>query len=414
LSTEKRIGQYEENVKKIKNEIDIFRSQRLQVQNNLDGAPPAAQFSDYATKDELDTARADNTKDVEGVLGVIEAECEKLRNAAQTTEKQLEQLMTQFSSIKENGKDLNGQLEATVNELKQEGHNTKGELAQVTKELDVVKTSTKDILAQLVDFRTSYMQKLEGKISTDVVHLAKNSAEHEARLEGLAMAVQHCDERLSQWSTKDYYDKVVNRLSQLNPNWFATCTKVTQLSDQVAGLNVKLASMSQSFTTNFSSVSKTVQLLKDHQEKINITAAIPPIVPSNVNGHPPGSFDEISEKLEFFKSEIKDLNARLEADTNMHDKHANDLQEWAGLVEVKVREAIETVARLEDEIRAMQSGELRNHGPAPETGLEPETEPGHHLQPGHQVQIGIEDRWKAVSVSTSAREEPRTSQDLDL
>ncbi|KAI5852236.1 hypothetical protein BZA05DRAFT_39447 [Tricharina praecox] len=118
-------------------------------------------------------------------------------------------------------------------------HKANADIAKLLAELEGL---TSKMTAEVSKLRTEFTSSLT-KVAEDVQSLGGMSGREIGlfrdlllregrRIEGLEVAVRHCDDRLSLWSTNDYYEKVANLLIARSPSWFNTAQQVQYLTQQ--------------------------------------------------------------------------------------------------------------------------------------------------------------------------------------
>jgi len=109
------------------------------------------------------------------------------------------------------------------------------DIAKQTDRLDRLMSKTAEEVRNLHNEHTNDVAKTSGTIaaSNQEIELLKDQLVRvRNRVGGLEVAVRHCDDRLSNWSTNDFYEKVVNLLVARQPSWFDTCFQVRYLTVQ--------------------------------------------------------------------------------------------------------------------------------------------------------------------------------------
>ncbi|KAF8245815.1 hypothetical protein K440DRAFT_387032 [Wilcoxina mikolae CBS 423.85] len=193
-----RVDQYEEDVKKatsalstVSTELVTYKSQQEQLQQQLNSVQASNELlppGDYVTKEMLDGDITVLKQYVERAMEDISEECSNGTIAATRADESITKLTTDLEAVK----------------------------LQNSTTTQAITGLRKECIAQIANLNTSRLQ-LEQGFGADIENIRRVIGQQENRIEGLLMAVKHCDERLSDWSTKEFYEKVVGLLMQRIP-----------------------------------------------------------------------------------------------------------------------------------------------------------------------------------------------------
>ena len=231
-------------------------------------------------------------------------------------------------------------------------HKTQADIAKLVAELEGLTSNT---MAEVLKLRNEYtgglmkagedMQALLGASGREIQAVKDLLVREGKRIEGLDVAIRHCDDRLSLWSTNDYYEKVANLLVARIPNWFNTAqqvqhltnndeihrTQLQKLAGQLQAINAQL----QNFSTQANRLSQSpgaasgMFTLGPARNPFTDSAAVSndangsiggsngangSILGSNgANGPPPIDFEQIKRDLEELKEKLQKLEESSEA-----------------------------------------------------------------------------------------------------
>jgi hypothetical protein len=112
---------------------------------------------------------------------------------------------------------------------------------QIKQDIESLRWSQLQLQNQSEELRGTIARK-EAEESVDIQNLKIMLNEFASRLEGLEMGIKHCDSRLSDWSTKDFYEKVVTILGHRNPNFLGQGLQIAKLDADLRKLAAVLRS----------------------------------------------------------------------------------------------------------------------------------------------------------------------------
>lgn len=120
---------------------------------------------------------------------------------------------------------------------------------QLTARVDALQTSTGHLTTRLSTTLTNL-----DTISTAVANCTSG-------LDGVRFAVNQCNDKFESWSTRDFYDRLVECLCQRNPNWFHTGAEVKAMKSRIVELS---SSFNQLRNENHAGLTRGNKNLEEH------------------------------------------------------------------------------------------------------------------------------------------------------
>jgi prefoldin subunit 5 len=290
---------------------------------------------------------------VEGAMNDMADECEKNSQATERVESNLTKLANDFGAFKF----------ATNNSLQNQANNTSGHL-------NTMHTTFREAI-----------EDLKGRLTG-----------LENRAEGLTIAVKHCDDKLSSWSTRDFYEHVANLLALRNPNWLATGSQIQNLTTQYQSISAQ----TQNLVQQHQALYKHVQTLVAQQRNSNSTTTR---INGSVNGNStpaseldngnalralpanvdPEAIAAITRQISALatsqrqaRAEVETLWKRLDEHMRHMDEHTrdfrqrmSDIREWTQGVSREMASQHEVTAAHKEEIAALRGHLRRQHSGSP-------------------------------------------------
>lgn len=153
------------------------------------------------------------------------------------------------------------------------------DLEALTIRTDAVNSALAAVKAEIFG-RLTAEDALRRSIEASTLHTFENLkravGNQEMRIEGLSIRTKQCDDKLTEWSTKDFYEKVADLLRQNNPSWFAMGAEIRNHGQQLHSQNLQL----QALSINYHNVISSVKGVMQHQQQARAAAAAAPAVPA--------------------------------------------------------------------------------------------------------------------------------------
>lgn len=311
----------------------------------------------------LDTFRSGAEKDTSDILEEIQGLDQKMETHVQTTNQKIHDLnvgmethtQTTTQMIHDFGQKTTNQVTGLITE--QETFHTRNQ----TK----VKEIEENLGRQFINLSTKFQNDFEG--------LRHKVAFVENHLEGHVLAITHQEQRMNSFTTKDFYERVVANLIQINPLLFNYTNQL-----QICNNEIK-------------AVRDTVQVLSNH---FNLAGRrIPTGTPSrpaildgslidpSVNGNAPSSelVITIVKDMELQGDQIQILDDRVTDHIETYVAKMRDIKEWTVSCTLRLADNTASVAALvEDLAKVKEYIDIQQgpHIPTAASGM---------------------DRWRAVS-----------------
>lgn len=319
----------------------------------------------------LDTFRSGAEKDTSDILEEIQGLDQKMETHVQTTDQKIQDLEVKMETHTQ----TTGQM---IHDLRQ---TTTSQITALATEQETLHTKTRvDIKEADENFERQYAS-LDTKFQNDIEKLQTKVACVENHLESHVLAITHQEQRMNSFTTKDFYERVVANLIQINPLLFNYTNQLQLCNGEIKSLKDTV----RVIATQFDSI----------RQRMSIISPRPAIhdgssMDSSANGNgrsdlssevPPSSLNAIFRDLELHSDQIKKLDQRISDHIETYVAKMNDIKEWTVSCTLRLAENTASAAHIMDDV-----GRLRAYLSAqgPESPHIPTAVPG----------VG---RWRVVS-----------------
>ncbi|KAG0641347.1 hypothetical protein HOY80DRAFT_1008559 [Tuber brumale] len=336
---------------------------------------------------------------------------ETIDNIRQSTENDTEIMMEQFTAIDAGLQENNfqtSQLSADLEECKATIKNGMGQdknasevqaiLGEHRTDINTLKAEFQNLIARQHDYasklhdldrNSTIMPKLSKEIEATQIKLAK----WENSLDGCLTAVTHLDQKMSAFTTKDFYERVVSSLVAINPLLFNTTGQLQHMLNE----NKKVSTTVQRLLVEHqqNQASEPTQQQQQHQplqgapdpsstnaEAANGTAKPGEAAPSEG----PGSLSRALEDIESHTQALEELTRRVDQHIETYNGKMSDIREWTIIATKKLQENSDTCSDMAREVNLIQAFLNSANESAPPAGS------------GQN-----QSQWRAVSASTAPR-----------
>ncbi|CAZ84961.1 unnamed protein product [Tuber melanosporum] len=346
---------------------------------------------------------------LEKQLKIQDETIDSIRQSAENdTEIMMEQFTTIDASIQEN-KFQTSQLSADLEEQKAVIRNGMGQdknasevqaiLGEHRTNINTLKAELQNLITRQHDY-ASKLHDLDRNFSTITPKLSKEIeatqtklAKWENSLDGCLTAVAHLDQKMSAFTTKDFYERVVSSLVAINPLLFNTTGQLQHMLNE----NKKVSTTVQRLLVEHqqNQASEPTQQQQQYQprqgapdpsstntEAANGTAKPGEAVPSEG----PGSLSQALKDIESHTRALEELTRRVDQHIETYNGKMSDIREWTIIATKKLQENSDTCGDMAREVNLIQAFLNSANESAPPAGS------------GQN-----QSQWRAVSASTAPR-----------
>lgn len=294
---------------------------------------------DYATK--ADILRLESQ--ILGQDGTIDT----LRNGAEADTEKILEVFANLDQKTQNHIQATGEKFQTLEQVTNE---------QITNLLAMQESIKKQYSVDLKgagDKFATHFANFHTKFATDVERLDARVGYVESQLEGHILAINHVDQRMNNFTTKDFYERVVQSLVAMNPLLFNYTTQLNNVANEMKAIK------------------ETVRILggqiKQAEQRFNQSPRLaiqegPNDGPSNgslksdrSSEGPSPSFNAVLRDLETHANDIKKLDQRITDHIEMYVTKMNDIKEWTVSATQRLQEVTDHGTTMEDDIKELQS-----------------------------------------------------------
>lgn len=281
-----------------------------------------------------------------------------------------QQIQMQDEAIDTIRKTMETDTEEILNQIQlieQKHHETS---TQGTESLTAFKTSAMFEQATL----RQALEEQKGHLARFHAHLERitgMATKSEKCLEGHRAAINHLDQRMNAFTTKEFYERVVQNLVAINPVLFNSTGQLQQFGSQLQILSAehkKVASALQNMLN-----------IQQHQRQNQPQTREVPSPTAESSGI--ARLNSIGQFVRKLESHIADLDTRLTEHIKVYNTKMSDIREWTRSATQQMADNSESATGIMDEVKRLRAflDTLRRSG-SPQSGAG-----------------GAADRWRAVS-----------------
>ncbi|CUS11537.1 unnamed protein product [Tuber aestivum] len=328
------------------------------------------------------TASSDDIARLEKQLKIQD---ETIDNIRQSTENDTEILMEQFTAIDtsiEENKQQTSRLSTNLEECKAMVRNGMGQdkstseaqaiqeiqaiLGEYRTDINTLKVEFQKFIVRQHDY-ASKLHELDKTSSTVTPKLSKEIEATQARLakwenslDGCLTAVAHLDQRMSAFTTKDFYERVVSSLVSINPLLFNTTNQLQHMLNE----NKKASTTVQRLLVEYQQRQANESAQQQHQppqgapdppstnaEAANGAANHGEAAPSEG----PGSLSQALQDIESHTQALEALARRVDQHVEAYSGRMSDIREWTVSATKRLQENSDTCGDLTREIKMIQN-----------------------------------------------------------
>lgn len=321
----------------------------------------------------LDTFRSGAEKDTSDILEEIQGLDQRMETHVQTTDQKIHDLDVRMETHTQ----TTGQM---IHDL---GQKATGQITALATEQETLHTKTRADIKEIDDNFGRHYASFDTKFQNDVERLQKKVAHVENHLESHVLAITHQEQRMNSFTTKDFYERVVANLIQINPLLFNYTNQLQLCNGEIKALKDTV----RVIATQFEAVRQRVAIIAPPlRPAVHDGSSIDPS--ANGNGRsdissegPSSSLNAILRDLELHSDQIEKLDQRISHHIETYVAKMNDIKEWTVSCTLRLAENTASAAHIMDDV-----GKLRAYLSAqgPESPHIPTAVPG----------VG---RWRVVS-----------------
>jgi len=321
--------------------------------------------------------------DIARLENQLKIQDETIDNIRQSAENDTEVMMEQFTAIEagiEENHCQTSRLTADLEDCKAIVKNGMGQdknASEVQAIQAILGEYRTDINALKVDFQNlivshhDYASKLHDldknasaitpKLSKEIEAIHTKLAKWENSLDGCLTAVTHLDQKMSAFTTKDFYERVVSSLVAINPLLFNTTNQLQHMlnENKKASTTVqRLLVEHQQHQASEPAQQQQHQLLRgvpdsssSNAEAANGTANTREAAPSEG----PGSLSQALKDIESHTQALETLARRVDQHIETYSGRMSDIREWTVSATKRLQENSDTCANMEREIKLIQT-----------------------------------------------------------
>lgn len=305
----------------------------------LDEQGGAVSHEDYATKADIERLVL-NIKSQDELLDEFRA------SAEEDTRDILKEIQTLDQAISEKFQalDLKTTEQITTLLTQQQAISTK-----TNKQEDEMKEMSKNFGQHFASFHT--------KFTGDVDRLDQKVTFVENQLESHVVAITHQEQRMNNFTTKDFYERVVQSLIQMNPllfnytNQLQHCTsEIKSMKETVRVLAAQFDATKQRLVIAAQSPRPAIQ----DGSSIDISTNGAGIKSDRSSEGPGSSINTLLQTLETHSNEIKKLDQRIADHIETYITKMNDIKEWTVSATQRLAENTDKANFIMDEIKDLR------------------------------------------------------------
>ncbi|RPB00009.1 hypothetical protein L873DRAFT_1737344 [Choiromyces venosus 120613-1] len=258
------------------------------------------------------------------------------------------------------------------NEMGQDKNATEVQAIQATlgeyrTNINALKVEFQNFIAMQHDYASKlhaldkHSSTITPKLSKEIETVQTNLAKWENNLDGCLTAVTHLDQKMNSFTTKDFYERVVQSLIAINPSLFNTTNQLQHMINEnkkYAATVQKLLVEHQQNQANEAIQQQQHQSLQGapnssstHDEAANGTANPKEAVPSEG----PGSLSQALKDIESHTQAIEALTRRVDQHIETYSGKMSDIREWTISATQRIQENADICGNMAQEIKQIQT-----------------------------------------------------------
>lgn len=363
----------------------------------------------------IDSISVGSSDDIARLEKQLKIQDETIDNIRQSANSDTEVMMEQFTAIEtglQENHDQTSRISADLEECRttivRNGMGQDKNASDVQAIQAILGEYRTDINALKVEFQNlivrhhDYASKLHDldknssaitpKLSKEIEAIHTKLAKWENSLDGCLTAVTHLDQKMSAFTTKDFYERVVSSLVAINPLLFNTTNQLQHMLNE----NKKASTTVQRLLVEHQQhqASEPAQQ-QQHQppqrvpdpssanaEAANGTANTREAAPSEG----PGSLSQALKDIESHTQALEALARRVDQHIETYNGKMSDIREWTISATKRLQENSDTCSNMEREIKLIQTflNSANENAPAADSDQN-------------------QSQWRVVSASTAPR-----------
>lgn len=340
--------------------LDIKEVQATQVQGAL--AP-----QEYATKSDvarLEDHMRQQDNLIDNVRAGIEGDTVLVSEAVDSLGAALEQ----------NKQETAGKIQA----LEQSCKDQAGTIQLESKRFQALDQSLKDQFANLVSLQErgyaihigkidKGYNELKGaheKLVTDIGDIGNKLGYVESHFEGHAMAISHLDQKMTNFTTKDFYDRVIQELIKINPTMFNQSQQLNGIWGEIKAIKDTIRNLSGQMQ-RIANANLSPRPAPDSASAQD-GASNGTLKPDSPEG-PAASLTSAIADVEALRTRIEGVDKELKDHITAYTKKINDIKNWTVSASERLALHTESAAAISEDIRALREylGSMNSHSGSP-------------------------------------------------
>jgi ubiquinone biosynthesis protein UbiJ len=277
-------------------------------------------------------------------------------------------------------------LETTLEKNNQE---TAGEIKATGERVQALEQTWNDRIKNLTSLqernRAAHLEEIKSlreAHATDMEEVGNRVGYVESQLEGHAVAISHVDQKMTNFTTKDFYERVIQELMKINPMIFSqthqlssVCNEVKTMKDALRNLGERLKQLTEQRNINANLSPHSVLDAASAQDGPSNGA-----LKSDSSEGPSPSLTSAIADIDTLRTRIDGVEKGLADHITAYLKRINDIKDWTVSASERLALHTESAAAISEDIKALREY-LASLGSLS----------------GSPVQIPNADRWRAVA-----------------
>ncbi|PWW74834.1 hypothetical protein C7212DRAFT_282522 [Tuber magnatum] len=344
---------------------------------------------------------------------------ETIDNIRQSTENDTEILMEQFTAIDAGIQENNLQtsrLSADLEECKAIVRNGMGQdrnaeaqavqaiqaihaiLGEYRTDINTLKVELQNFIARQHDYASKVhdldknFSAITPKLSKEIEATQTRLAKWENSLDGCLTAVAHLDQRMSAFTTKDFYERVVSSLVAINPLLFNTTNQLQHMLNENKKVSTTVQRLLVEHQQHQANEPAQQQQHQPPQGAPDTSSTKPEAANGAVNHgeaapyEGPGSLSQALKDIASHAQALETLTRRVDQHIEAYTGKMSDIREWTVSATERLQENSDTCGNMTREIKLIQTLLNSANGDTPTTDS-----------------VQNRSQWRVVSATTAPR-----------
>lgn len=282
-------------------------------------------------------------------------------------------------------------IQATGEKIQAVDQKINEDIVTLRTQQEEVKAKQEAELNGINDKFEQHFLSFHNKFLSEVERLDHKVAFVENQLESHVLAITHQEQRMNNFTTKDFYERVVQSLVHMNPllfnytNQLQLCSnEIKNVKENVRGLTSQLEAAKQRLAV----VTQSPRPPTQERPSIDGSSNGAGIKSDRSSEGPSSSINVILRDLEIHSNEIKKLDQQITNHIETYTAKMNDIKEWTVSATQRLADNTDSVNIAMDEIKRLRAYLSTTHQRSGSPQIPPPT--------------AAMDRWRAVGGNQEA------------